>query len=195
VTEHISEARALTDDPRQFSEVIANDMDDLSAVVRTHTWIEFFIERATRKFFVDRNADTKWFEETEYTKRLEIAVLLGVIPEYFGKPLRSLAHLRNTFAHDPRKRIANSELDSLAGRLTGSLLEHYKNHANNILEHNAALSPSQARLRALLNTLNQMTYFAMTYAKREGREEALIIIAQPNSLRLHYPVDDYRAET
>ena len=194
VTERISEVRALTDDPRQFAEVIANDTDDLSAVVRTHTWIEFFLERATRKLFVDRKAETKWFEETEYTKRLEIAVLLGVIPDYFGKPLRGLAHLRNTFAHDPRKRIANPELDSLEGRLTDSLREHYKNHAHSILEHNPALSPSQARLRALLNTLNQMTYFAMTYAKREDREETLHIIAQPNSLRLHYPTDDYRAE-
>lgn len=117
MTERISEVRALTDDPQQFAEVIANDTDDLSAVVRTHTWSEFFLERATRKLFVDRSADTKW---------LEIAVLLGVIPDYFGKPLRGLAHLRNAFAHDPRKRIANPELDSLEGRLTDSLLEHYK---------------------------------------------------------------------
>lgn len=179
---------------QQFAKVIANDTDDLSAVVRTHTWIEYFLERATRKFFVDCDAETKWFEETEYTKRLEIAVLFGVVPAYFGKPLRGLAHLRNLYAHDPHKRITDPELDSLTSRLTGALLEHYKNHSGSILEHNATLSSSQTRLRAVLNTLNQMTYFAMSFAKREDREETLSIIAQPNSPRLHYPAGDYRAE-
>lgn len=184
------------DDPRleMFMLKVAKDDDDLSVVVRTQTWLESFLEKLIRGHFTDPAAPTKWFT-VEYAKRLELALLLGALPRYFQKPLKLLAHMRNLFAHDPRTRLDDKLVEELYCSLTDTLKEHIANHAPPAANNNPNLSDAQTKLRAVANTLTNMTYFAWAYRKREApdRELCLAHVAKADSPQLHLHCKEYKS--
>ena len=186
------EMGGFSDDPEleRFIVKVAMDDDDLSVVVRTQTWIEYFLEKLIRAYFTDPEAETNWFE-VEYMKRVKLALLLGALPDCYSKPLTLLAHLRNLFAHNPHTRIDDKSVEKLYCSLTGPLKEHIDNQAPPST-YNSNLSDAQTKLRAVANTLNNMMYWAYRFRKAQDRDLALASVAKPNAAQLHYHIGEYK---
>lgn len=96
----------LTD--QEFYSLMAR-VEPFEMVIKSAIVIEGEIEEIFNKAFFDPARLTKM--ELRYEQKVELVLALG-LDERFGPPLRSLAKLRNVFAHNLEAKFSKSEADN-----------------------------------------------------------------------------------
>ncbi len=83
--------------------------DDLGAVIRAHIYLERDIDRVIS--LIVHNPDYIEKMTMDFSIKLKLAIALGMDEEIY-KPLVSITHIRNKFAHDLSMKLNKSDINN-----------------------------------------------------------------------------------
>jgi hypothetical protein len=140
--------------------------DDLGVVIRTSTWIEYYLRKLISLTLADASIIT--WELIPFKRLLEWARAAGCLSSDVSPVLGQYAKIRNALAHAPTAELPSEKLDRALSSMNSTVRETYNTIDAQGMYRKAGRSDQQVRLRTLSHAIYS-TMYARFYDERRAR--------------------------
>jgi hypothetical protein len=140
--------------------------DDLGVVIRTSTWIEYYLRQLISLTLVDSSI-ISW-ELVPFKRLLEWAHAARCLPPDMKPVLGRYAHIRNTYAHAPTAELPTEKLGRALSSMNPAVRKVFKTIDGQGTYRQERRTDEQVRLRMLSHAIYS-TLFVQFYDERRAR--------------------------